>query len=97
MKRGEEARAKVYENIKEAFGENFVGVFDKKIYVWAEEGAEKIQFSITITMPKNPMVSNVNPTNDSEVNVTSEAPPRKMDYSPEEEEKIKKLMEELNL
>ena len=42
MKRGEEARAKVYENIKEAFGENFVGVFDKKIYVWAEEGAEKI-------------------------------------------------------
>ena len=97
MKRGEEARAKVYENIREAFGENFVGVFDKKIYVWAEEGSEKIQFSITITMPKNPMVSNSNPTSGSEVSVTPEEPSRKMDYSPEEEEKIKKLMEELDL
>lgn len=57
MKRGDIARETVRNKIAEAFGENYVGVVDKKIYVEAADGpgGELIQFSITITAPKVPI------------------------------------------
>lgn len=57
MKRGDAAREAVKNKIIEAFGDSFVTIADKKIYVEAQDGdgGETIQFAITMTMPKNTM------------------------------------------
>lgn len=52
MARGANAKIQVESIIKEAFGTNFAGVADKKIYVWADDGGEKVQIAITLTCPK---------------------------------------------
>lgn len=52
--KGSQAREKVIKTIQSAFGGNFVGINDKKIYVnQAEEDGAIYQFAIAITMPKN--------------------------------------------
>ena len=52
-KKGEIARATVQKKIAEAFGENFIGLIDKNLYVWVTDGgADKVQMKITLTMPK---------------------------------------------
>ena len=55
MAKGSEAKEYVIRKIKETFGEDFVGEQDKKIYVWGQEGREKIQIAISLTCPKNPI------------------------------------------
>jgi hypothetical protein len=52
MARGTTAKEKVENKIKEAFGEDFVGIYDKKIYVWADDGGERVQIAISMTCPK---------------------------------------------
>ena len=56
-KRGDLAREKVRDTIIKAFGGDFITIYDKKIYVKAQDGAngEEIQFAITMTMPKTPI------------------------------------------
>ena len=96
-KKGDTARAIVYDKIKEAFGENFVDIVDKKIYVTANEQGEDIQFAITVTMPKTPV--HKAPKENNEINFetpTSTSKP-KVEISDKEKEDIRKLMEELNL
>lgn len=53
-KRGEGAKSNVVKKIQEAFGEDFVGIKDKKIYVNAIDSPnnEKLQIAITLTLPK---------------------------------------------
>lgn len=46
------AKSEVERRIANAFGEDFVGVQDKKIYVWADAGGERIQIAISMTAPK---------------------------------------------
>ena len=55
MAKGNDAKNWVTEKIKEAVGENFIVEQDKKIYVWAPEGGEKIQVAISLTCPKTPL------------------------------------------
>jgi len=55
MARGTEAKENVVAKIKEAFGQDFIGEFSKKIYVYANEGGEKIQVAISLTCPKEPV------------------------------------------
>lgn len=38
MAKGSMAKVVVENKIKEAFGNDFIGVADKKIYVWADDG-----------------------------------------------------------
>ena len=57
MAKGSEAKEYVIRKIKETFGEDFVGEQDKKIYVWGQEGGEKVQIAISLTCPKNPIGS----------------------------------------
>lgn len=52
MARGANAKIQVENIIKEAFGENFAGVADKKLYIWADDGGEKVQIAISMTCPK---------------------------------------------
>ena len=53
--RGSIAKEKVVNIIAKAFGKDFVGEFDKKIYVWAEENGERVQIALTMTCPKVPV------------------------------------------
>lgn len=52
--KGAQARERVIKTIQQAFGENFVGINDKKLYVnQSEDDGAIYQFAIAITMPKN--------------------------------------------
>lgn len=64
-KRGEGAKNNVVKKIQEAFGEDFVGIKDKKIYVNAIDtpNNEKLQIAITLTLPKATMDTVVETTN----------------------------------
>ena len=55
MARGAEAKKKVIEKIKEAFGDDFIGEANNKYYVYAAEAGEKMQIAISLTCPKTPV------------------------------------------
>lgn len=59
MAKGAIAKQEVIKTLQSAFGANFLGEFDKKIYVQASENGEMVQIAISLTCPKNPVaVSN---------------------------------------
>lgn len=53
MAKGTIAKSNIEKIIQDAFGENYIGIFDKKIYVWADDGGQKVQIAISMTCPKN--------------------------------------------
>ena len=55
MARGNDAKELVIKKIHEAFGNDFLGLYDKKVYVQAKEGGEMVQVAITLTCPKTPV------------------------------------------
>lgn len=95
-KRGDIAREAVKNKIIEAFGDDLVGLVDKKIYVQASDGGEMIQFAITMTMPKNPIeVGNNSDSSAGERSVAAEIMPTEL--SSEDKEKVARLMERLGV
>lgn len=50
--KGTIAKTNVENKIKEIFGADFAGIADKKLYVWADDGGEKVQIAISMTCPK---------------------------------------------
>lgn len=52
MAKGQVAKDYVTKVITDAFGDNIAGIVDKKIYIWADDGGEKVQIAISMTMPK---------------------------------------------
>lgn len=58
--RGTNAKQVISEKIKQAFGADYVGMADGKIYVYADDGGEKVQIAISMTCPKVPF----NPANE---------------------------------
>lgn len=50
--KGNIAKTAVENKIKEAFGADFIGIFDKKLYIWADDGGERVQIALTMTCPK---------------------------------------------
>ena len=55
MAKGQIAKDYVTAKLKEAFGADFLGEADKKIYIQAPENGEKIQIAISMTCPKTPV------------------------------------------
>ena len=55
MAKGSIAKECVAKILADAFGSNFIGEYDKKIYVWANDGGEMVQIAISLTCPKNPI------------------------------------------
>lgn len=53
MAKGQIAKEKVVNKIAEAFGSDFIGIYDKKYYVWSQEDGERVQVAISLTCPKN--------------------------------------------
>ena len=107
-KRGEIARERAKDIICNAFGKDFVTVQDKKIYVMAkDEGGEKVQFAITLTMPKNPIDTgntyvNKNDWTGTEGPTVAERGARSAinlvsEISDEDKEKIDELMKTLGI
>ena len=53
--KGTTAKENVVKVLAKAFGNNFIGEFDKKIYVYADDGGEMVQIAISMTCPKTPI------------------------------------------
>ena len=59
--RGTIAKEEVVKIIQKAFGENFIGEVDKKLYVQAKENGEMVQIAISMTCPKTPVAAPAKP------------------------------------
>jgi len=55
MAKGAIAKSNVTKKIAEIFGADFIGEYDKKIYVWTQENGERVQVAISLTCPKTPI------------------------------------------
>lgn len=55
MAKGAVAKQAVINRIAEAFGTDFIGEVDKKVYVWASENGERVQIAMALTCPKTPV------------------------------------------
>lgn len=104
-RKGELAKEQAISIIKNAFGEDFVLIQDKKIYVNVEENGEKIQFAISLTQPKKPFINVSNPVNEklftgedeSEGFLLKEPNPDREEQKRIQEENVRKLKERLGL
>lgn len=54
--KGTIAKSEVIKKIAAAFGADYIGEVDKKIYVTAMENGEKVQVALSLTCPKIPVV-----------------------------------------
>ena len=103
MARGAQAKSKVEQIISSAFKDNFLGVYDKKLYVQAEENGEMVQVAISLTCPKTPVVISNKPLNfEDKLNFEDGAtiiqhPQMQTEISDEERQTVKELMERLGL
>ena len=52
MAKGTTAKTNVINKIAHAFGNDFIGEVDKKVYVWADDGGERVQIALALTCPK---------------------------------------------
>lgn len=102
-RKGDLARENLKKKIIETFGENFAGEQDKKLYVWENDGDEKVQLAISITMPKVQLGAAPKNPNDWTKEDCSNTPsynvvsPVSQEISAEDEEKIQNLMKTLGI
>ena len=52
MARGSNAKFEVANRIRDSFGNDFVGASGGKLYVWADDGGERVQIALAMTCPK---------------------------------------------
>ncbi len=102
MAKGTQAKQLVVNKIKEAFGENFVGEVDKKIYIWSQENGERVQVAISLTCPKVPItVDEVSAASGGDWNFEDGpaifTPTAKAEITNEERKNIDDLMARLGL
>jgi len=104
MARGSVAKEKVTEKIKAAFGSDYIGEVDKKVYVWADDGGERVQIALSMTCPKV-MINTVNTSelsyntgrDFSNDDVIAISPEKVIEISDEERENVRKLMQRMGL
>jgi hypothetical protein len=102
MAKGALAKDRVLSKLQETFGSDVIGIYDKKLYVWAQDEGEKVQIAISLTCPKNP-VAVTTPTvaggfdfsGDNEVVAPSTFVPAEI--TQEEEDNLARMMERLGL
>lgn len=98
--KGSIAKVEVENRIKEAFGSDFAGVADKKIYVWADDGGERVQIAISMTCPKVFLDSEASASTvvKTGAGIDFEAqPPKKAEVTQEELDRITAMMNKLGL
>lgn len=101
MAKGAEAKANVVQRIQAAFGGDFIGEFDKKIYVWSTEGGEKVQVALALTCPKVAVgIINQSTTQDFENPTIATAAPTSfepVEFTDAERTTVEDLMKKLGL
>ena len=100
--KGTVAKEFVAQKIAAAFGQDWIGEYDKKYYTWADDGGERIQVSITLTCPK--VYRGVEETGTGELNFDDESPSSATadgftpaDITQEEQDMLEELMNRLGL
>ena len=103
MAKGANAKNAVINKIAMAFGTDYIGEIDKKVYVWADDGGEKVQIAIALTCPKNPVETggvSAAPASGwdfSDKAVTASTSVSKAEITPEEQARIADMMNRLGL
>lgn len=92
MARGNVAKDNVIKKIQQTFGNDFVGIIDKKLYVWADDGGERVQIAISMTCPKNVVMA----TDEERVEIPTDMTTNN-EISEEERQKVMDIMKRLNL
>lgn len=97
--KGNEAKELVFAKIKEIFGADVIGIYDKKLYVWAQDGNEKVQIAIALSCPKTP-IGSTNEVLDFEhmdVSAVSSSAAPQTEVSQAELDEVANLMAKLGL
>lgn len=102
MAKGAEAKEYVAKKLKEAFGDDYVGEVDKKYYVWAYEGGQKMQIAIAMTCPKTPVGNVVEEKKEAfdwsdSSNESAPSTFKPVEIVDDEREKVAELMKKLGL
>ena len=97
--KGQIAKDNVAQKIMTTFGKDYIGEFDKKHYVWADDGGNKVQIAISLTCPK--VYRGVEETTTNVLNFEDDTP-KGSDFQPaeisqEEQDTLAALMEKLGL
>lgn len=100
--KGSIAKAEATKMIQDAFGENFLGEFDKKIYIQVPENGEMVQIAIALTCPKTPVTVSSGPVvrgdrMDFDSAPVVSTPEVKVEITTEERENIAAMMARLGL
>lgn len=106
MAKGSIAKENVIKKLASTFGSDFVGEYDKKVYVWEDDGGERVQIAISMTCPKTPIQVDTSIDTDggdwdfsdtpkSTTVAVTNAPPAEI--TDEEKENIANLMAKLGL
>lgn len=104
MAKGAIAKQQVINKLKTAFGADFIGEYDKKIYVWAQENGERIQIALSLTCPKvpvqiadAPLTGDFNFEDDAPATVVAAAPFQPAEITDEERARVNDMMVKLGL
>lgn len=100
--KGTVAKDNVMKALQEAFGKDFIGIYDKKGYIWADDGGARVQVAVSLTCPKTPVGEVQSAISDEgydfeEASVLGVAKFDPVDFTQEEIDKINKLVEKLDL
>lgn len=97
--KGQIAKENVEKKIIEAFGSDYAGTFDRKIYVWTTEGGVRTQVCLAMTCPK--VFRGVEETAPTALNFDDDGnfptTNSKVEITKEETETLQALMERLGL
>ena len=105
MAKGTIAKQAVIQKMSEAFGKDFIGEYDKKIYVWAQENGERIQIALSLTCPKTMIDVGDAKTEveapvgdfDWSMDIPAPTPKAPVEISQEEKDTVAELMAKLGL
>lgn len=104
MAKGAIGKQNVINKIQQAFGADFIGEYDKKIYVWTTENGERIQIALSLTCPKTqvsvadvPVTGDFNFEDDAPNVVVAAGAYQPADITPEERERVNDLIKKLGL
>ena len=104
MAKGAIGKQNVIEKIKTAFGADFIGEYDKKIYVWTQENGERIQIALSLTCPKVQVAvaeaaatGDFNFEDDAPSTVVAAGAYQPAEITKEERERVNDLMKRLGL
>ena len=104
MAKGAQAKEAVVNKLRAAFGDNYIGEYDKKYYVWSQENGERIQIAISLTCPKVPVEVSSAPVA-GDFNFEDDAPGvvvaaggyQPAEITEDERDKVRELMRALDL